>query len=67
MIKLITLLKESILEAKFEDVAVWPAKGTPRGTSEAGAKAFDIYIGNPDVIRKMAKTPMGKPGKNDFF
>ena len=67
MIKLITLLKESILEAKFEDVAVWPAKGAPRGTSEAGAKAFDIYIGNPDVIRKMAKTPMGKPGKMTSF
>jgi hypothetical protein len=67
MIKLITLLKESILEAKFEDVAVWPAKGAPRGTSEAAARAFDIYIGNPDVIRKMAKTPMGKPGKMTSF
>lgn len=67
MIKLITLLKESILEAKFEDVAIWPAKGAPRGTSEASARAFDIYIGNPDVIRKMAKTPMGKPGKMTSF
>jgi hypothetical protein len=67
MIKLITLLKESILEAKFEDVAIWPAKGAPRGTTQAGARAFDIYIGNPDVIRKMAKTPMGKPGKMTSF
>lgn len=67
MIKLTSLLKETILEAKFQDVAVWPAKGTQRGTSEAGAKSFDINIGNPDVIRKMAKTPMGQPGKMTAF
>lgn len=60
-------LKELLLEAKFEDVAVWPAKGLQRGTSESGAKSFDIMLGNPDIIRKMAKTPMGKPGKMTSF
>ena len=60
-------LKDLLNEAKFKDVAVWPAAAAPRGTSEAGAKAFDIYIGNPDVIRKMAKTPMGTPGKMTSF
>ena len=60
-------LKNLLNEAKFKDVAVWPAAAAPRGTSEAGAKAFDIYIGNPDVIRKMAKTPMGTPGKMTSF
>lgn len=65
--KLIKLLKEALLEAKFEDVAVWPAKGVQRGTSESGAKSFDIMLGNPDIIRKMAKTPMGKPGKMTSF
>lgn len=67
MIKLISLLKETLTEAKFEDVVVRPAKGIQRGTSEAGARSFDILIGNPDVIRKMAKTPMGKPGKMTSF
>ena len=67
MIKLVSLLKQTLAEAKFEDVAVWPAKGTQRGTSEAGARSFDIMIGNPDIIRKMAKTPMGKPGKMKSF
>ena len=60
-------LKKLLLEAKFEDVAVWPAKGLQRGTSESGAKSFDIMLGNPDIIRKMAKTPMGKPGKMTSF
>jgi hypothetical protein len=60
-------LKDLLNEAKFEDVAVWPAAGAARGTTEARAKAFDIYIGNPDVIRKMAKTPMGKSGKMTSF
>ena len=65
--KLIKLLKEALLEAKFEDVAVWPAKGAQRGTSESGAKSFDIMLGNPDTIKKMAKTPMGQPGKMTSF
>lgn len=56
-----------LIEAKFEDVAVWPAKGMQRGTSESSGKSFDIMIGNPDVIRKMAKTPMGSPGKMKSF
>lgn len=67
MIKLKHLLKEVLVEAKFGDIAVWPAKGTQRGTSESGAKSFDINIGNPDVIRKMAKTPMGKAGSATAF
>ena len=65
--KLLNLLKETLLEAKFEDVAVWPSKGVQRGTSESGAKSFDIMLGNPDTIRKMAKTPMGNPGKMTSF
>ena len=67
MIKLLDILKESILEAKYEDVAVIPAKGTQRGTSESGAKSFDINIGNIDVIKKMAKTPMGSAGSAKSF
>ena len=67
MIKLMDILKESILEAKYEDVAVIPAKGTQRGTSESGAKSFDINIGNIDVIKKMAKTPMGSAGSAKSF
>jgi hypothetical protein len=65
--ELIKLLKEALLEAKFGDVAVWPSKGAQRGTSESGAKSFDIMLGNPDIIRKMAKTPMGEPGKMTSF
>lgn len=65
--KLLNLLKEIISEAKFQDVAVWPSKGVQRGTSESGAKSFDIMLGNPDIIRKMAKTPMGNPGKMTSF
>jgi len=67
MIRLINLLKETLLEAKFGDVAVWPSKGVQRGTSESESKSFDIMLGNPDIIRKMAKTPMGKPGKMTSF
>lgn len=67
MIKLTSLLKETILEAKFQDVAVWPAKGVQRGASESGGRSFDIMIGNPDVIRKMAKTPMGYAGTIQVF
>jgi len=65
--EIIKTLKKSILEVKYKDVAVWPAKGAPRGTTQADARAFDIYIGDPDIIRKMAKTPMGKPGKMTSF
>jgi hypothetical protein len=61
------LLKETLSEAKFQDIAVQPAKGVQRGTSEVKGKSFDILIGNPDVIRKMAKTPMGKPGEMTSF
>lgn len=67
MIKLISLLKETLAEAKFGDIAVWPAKDIQRGTSEAGATSFNINIGNPDIIRKMAKTPMGKAGSATSF
>jgi hypothetical protein len=67
MIRLTDLLKETLSEAKYEDVAVIPAKDTQRGTSETGARSFNINIGNPDVIRKMAKTPMGKPGMMTSF
>ena len=67
MIKLTNLLKESILEGKFEDIAVVPAKGAQRGTSESGARSFNINIGNPEVIKKMMKTPMGEPGSMQSF
>jgi hypothetical protein len=63
MIKLIDLLKE----AKFGDIAVIPAKGAQRGASEAGARSFDINIGNPEVIKKMMQTPMGEPGSMQSF
>lgn len=67
MIKLISLLKETLAEAKFQDVAVRPAKGVQRGTSDPAGKSFDIIISNPDVIRKMAKTPMGYAGTIQVF
>jgi hypothetical protein len=67
MIRLKDILKDTLSEAKYEDIAVWPAKNTQRGTSESGARSFDINIGNPDVIRKMAKTAMGEPGMMKSF
>jgi hypothetical protein len=67
MIKLLDLLKESLLEAKYGDVAVWPSKGAQRGVSEIEGKSFDIMIGNTDVIRKMARTPMGAAGSMTSF
>jgi hypothetical protein len=63
MIKLIDLL----FEAKFGDIEVVPTKGTQRGTSEPGARSFNINIGNTDVINKMKHTPMGKAGSATSF
>lgn len=63
MIKLLDLL----FEARFGDIAVIPAKGTQRGTSESGARSFDINVGNVETIKKMAKTPMGKAGSATSF
>jgi hypothetical protein len=65
--KLIDILKEVLAEAKFEDISVVPSKGTQRGTSEEGARSFDINIGNVGVINKMSKTPMGYKGKMRSF
>jgi len=39
MIQLINLLNEAILEAKYQDIEVVPAKGTQRGVSYGDSRS----------------------------
>ena len=67
MIKLINLLKEIILEARYQDIEVVPAKDIQRGASDSEGTSFNIVIGNPGAYYKMEQTPMGRGGTIQLF
>ena len=56
------VLNEALLEAHYGDIAIYPTKGLKRGVSEEKGQSFDIFLDNPEVIKKMKETKMGKDG-----
>ena len=55
-----------ILESIYDDVSV-QITDKERGVSQSGAKSFDIFFNNKDVMRKMMTHKMGEPGSMQSF
>ena len=55
-----------ILESIYDDVSV-RITNKERGVSQPGAKSFDIFFNNKEVVRKMMNHKMGQPGSMQSF
>jgi len=55
-----------ILEATYDAISV-QISNKKRGVSEPGAKSFDIFFNNKELMRKMMTHKMGKPGFMQSF
>jgi hypothetical protein len=62
-----TIREFLLLEARFSDIEVLPSIGIQRGASDEKGRSFDIIIGNPDVVKQLQETPMGKGGTVQLF